>query len=156
MTTIKVTIEGDVETAKALAELPAELEQAAQAMGAEIIMEIRGTTGVQEYPPATAANRPPTPYYIRGMGIQLKSRNLGNSEQYGKQWTEPVSEGFKTVSKNTASYGPFLVDDLRQAAHMAAIGWRKLGEAAREKRTRFIEIAEGWIDFAIEKLGLGK
>ncbi|KKN11054.1 hypothetical protein LCGC14_1030330 [marine sediment metagenome] len=155
MTLIKLDISGDTETAAALAELPVELEQAAEGAGMEVSAEILGTVGVQAYPPATAANAPPTPYYIRGLGTQYASRNLGNSEQYGKRWTTEA-DGYTTVSKNTASYGPFLVDDLRQAGHMALIGWRKLGDVATEKKDKLIAILEGWIDLAIEKLGLGK
>lgn len=158
MTLIKVEIEGNEKVADALAELPDELEQAAQGASAETIMVIRGTTGIQAYPPATSANQPPTPYYIRGVGMQYASGNTGSSEQYGKKWTEPVSDGYITTSKNTASYASYLVEDADlpqgQAGHMALIGWRQLGDVVTEKKDRIIEIFNAWIDLAIEKLGL--
>jgi hypothetical protein len=153
MTNIKITISGDEEVAKALQEFPQELETAAELAGQEAAAEILGTEGIQKYPPATAANAPPTPYYKRGVGMQYKTRNDNRSEQYGKRWSTE-SEGYKTVSSNIASYAKFLVSDLRQAAHMARIGWRMLGDVAREKRDILIGIYEGWVERALEKLGL--
>lgn len=153
MTNIKITIEGDEEVAKALQELPKELETAAELAGQEAAAEVLGTTGIQVYPPATAANAPPTPYYKRGVGMQYRTRNDNRSEQYGKRWTT-VSEGYKTVSSNIASYAKYLVSDEDQAFAMFKIGWRRLGKVVEEKRDILIGIYEGWVERALEKLGL--
>ena len=154
MTLIKIEVSvKNKEVAKALREMPNELEIAAEAAGEEAAAEVLGTEGIQRYPPATAANAPPTPYYIRGVGTQYANSNTNTSEQYGKRWFT-VSEGYRTVSANTASYAKYLVDDERQAGHMAAIGWRKLGDVVAEKLEKIVAIYDGWIARAIEKLGL--
>lgn len=153
MTIIKIEIKGDKELIKALSELPKELEEAAEGAGGEATAEILGTTGIQRYPPATSANAPPTPYYIRGVGMQYKSRNTGSSEQYGKRWFIE-SKGYKTVSTNIASYAKYLVSDEDQAFAMFKIGWRRLGKVAEEKKDKIKAIYEAWIARAIEKLGL--
>lgn len=155
MTLVKIEASAkNKEVAKALREMPDELEMAAEAAGAEAAKEILGTEGVQKYPPATAANAPPYPYYQRGLGTWTSpGHNIGGSELYKQQWTT-VSEGYRTVSANTASYAPFLVDDERQAGHMAAIGWRKLGDVVSEKLEKIVAIYDGWIERAIERLGL--
>lgn len=100
------------------------------------------TVGLRLYPPETAANRPPTPYYIRGTGTQYKSRNDYKSEQLGSRWV--LKETYMaTEIKNTASYAPYVHGD-RQSARMAKIGWVKVSSAfpkARPKALRKIDEA---------------
>lgn len=85
------------------------------------------TVGLRLYPPETAANRPPTPYYIRGVGTQYKSRNDYRSQQLGSRWVLKKSYMATEVS-NTATYSPYVHGD-RQAARMAKIGWVKTSTA---------------------------
>ena len=118
MTEIHITIEGDEEFAEAMSKLPDELVTAMEAAGKEAHAEILGTVGIQQYPPATAANFPPAPYYQRGKGtIYPSGRSDNRSEQYGKRWNT-VAEGYKAVSTNTASYAKYLVSDEEQAFAM--------------------------------------
>ena len=43
--------------------------------GHKIANRVIMTEGLKTYPPETSANRPPTPYYIRGIGTQHKGYN---------------------------------------------------------------------------------
>lgn len=47
---------------------------------------------MREYPPETDANRPPPPYYIRGVGRVLRGgKILFTSGQLGSNWVENIS-----------------------------------------------------------------
>ena len=89
-----------------------------------------------DYPPATAANKPPTPFYIRGTGTQLKSRNLKNSEDLESAWGREYTFKKKKISlliTNRASYATFVVGK-RQAWYMALKGWPNVYVYVRRKR----------------------
>ncbi len=122
------------------------------AAGEEAADEILDTTGLRRYPDATAANAPPTPYYIRGRGTQTAHGNLGNSERYGTQFYVR-RESFTTIVGNRASYAEHLAGE-QQARAMGRIGWRKLIDVAREKLPQIERIYQGWIDRLIARLGL--
>ena len=110
------------------------------------------TQGVRIYPSETGANQPPPPYYIRGLGTQLVSRNLGNSERFGSRWKVSAS-GYTAVGENATSYGKHLVDSDEQATHMAVIGWKKITSAYQEKENKVRRIYEKWIKRALESVG---
>ncbi len=138
---------------ESLSKLPVALKrETVEGGNKEVMAEILGTTGVQKYPPATDANQPPTPYYIRGRGTQLKSRNLGNSERYGTRWSTKTS-GYTTIAENTASYGQHLVGE-NQASAMGKIGWRRIVDVMREKKALIEDIYNKWVERAIKKVGL--
>jgi len=87
LTFIKIGLSGDEEFADGLNQLPGELEKAAEGAGAEAGETVLQTVGVQTYPPATAANAPPTPYYKRGVGMQYKARIAeGHAEKIATFW----------------------------------------------------------------------
>ena len=116
--------------------------------GEEIGTEILDTPGIRIYPPATRANQPPPPYYVRGQGMQYASGNKGNSERYGTRYTVK-SEGYTTVIENGASYAGYLAGlSLSEppARHMQAIGWRSLFEVAKEKTENIRKIYQGWVN----------
>jgi hypothetical protein len=120
--------------------------------GIQASEEILNTTGLQNYPAETAANQPPTPYYVRGAGMQYQYGNNGKSEVYGTQfYTEQRS--YTTVIGNRASYARYLGGS-EQAQAMKRIGWRKLIDVAREKLPQIKDIYQQWIDRAIRRLGL--
>lgn len=119
----------------------------------EVSQVILDTEGLRKYPPETEANRPPTPYYIRGVGTQYKSSNSGSSEKYGTQfYTEAYADGMKIG--NRASYARYLTDDEEQTAVMAEKGWRKLIEVATEKLPEIVRTMQGWVDKLIKDVGL--
>jgi hypothetical protein len=114
--------------------------------------ELLRTKGLQNYPPATAANMPPTPYYIRGRGMQYKSGNVGGSERLGTQWVVRAAP-FRTEVSNRASYARWVHGE-DQAGHMAKIGWKKLLDVAKNKLSAIRKVYQAWVDKTIRDLGL--
>lgn len=126
------------------------MSQAAHESANRIILPTRG---LQNYPPSTSANQPPTPYYIRGTGMQTSAnRNLNNSENLGKQWTTK-REGWTARIGNRASYAKWVHGD-EQAAAMAKIGWRKLFDVAKEKIGGITKVYQAWVDKTLRECGL--
>ena len=110
--------------------------------------------GLREYPPRTAANQPPTPYYERGRGVKYASYLKPTSENLGKQWYRKV-EGSSIRIGNRASYAKWVHGD-EQAAHMgkgARIpkGWKKLTDVAKDKFTTVKRIYQSWVNKAIKE-----
>jgi hypothetical protein len=150
---INITIVGIEKVTANLKKFSQQINPYMSAAGQEAMSEVLDTEGLRKYPPATEANQPPEPYYIRGRGTQYKRGNKGNSERYGTQfYTKTSAYGIK--AGNRASYAPYLMDDEKQAEHMARIGWRKLIDVAQEKKKRIVEIMQGWVDKLIKELGL--
>jgi hypothetical protein len=135
-----------------LVQFPTEIQKSMEAAGNEVGKEILGTVGLRKYPPETAANKPPLPYYVRGQGTQTRRGNKGNSERYGTQFYVESVIG-KTTIGNRASYARFL-GGAEQAKAMGRIGWRKLFDVAKEKLPQIKEIYQKWINYTIKKLGL--
>lgn len=114
--------------------------------------EIVKSKGIGIYPPETDANRPPTPYYIRGRGTQYKSHNANNSQKYGTQYhVDRVNEGAKIY--NNVSYAQYVGGD-KQPDYMARIGWRKLVDVAEEQRDKIKKTVLEWIRKAKADAGL--
>ena len=150
--TARIVLEGLKETVAKLGAFPAELKRALTAGGEEASNEILDTEGLRNYPPSTAANRPPTPYYIRGKGTQYGNSNSGSSERYGTQW-HVTTRGYTTTIGNRASYGQFVGGD-KQPQHMADKGWRKLFDVADQKRAVIQRIYSDWLERAKRRVGL--
>ena len=149
----EIKIEGADKIIAALNKFPVEIKRNFELAGQEAATEIIMTEGLKVYPPKTAANAPPTPYYIRGTGMQYKSRNNGKSEDYKNQfYAKSVTGG--TLIGNRASYAKYLADENKQAQAMARIGWRKLIDVAREKLGKITTIFNKWAQYTIDKLGL--
>lgn len=127
--------------------------------GHEAATEILDTVGLRAYPPATEANRPPTPYYVRTIGMQRAGRrkpeyNDKSSQNLGKKfYVRSTQNGTVVNIGNPVTYAPYVVGD-EQSAPMAAKGWRKLVDVANEKITQITEIYQGWIDRIIRINGL--
>ena len=81
-----------------------------------------------DYPPETAANRPPVPFYIRGRGLQTARGNLGNTENLANSWegAKPQirDKGFTVIIGTNVSYAPYVQSDDFQARWMKDIGWQ--------------------------------
>lgn len=150
MSNMKVTIDDGLKNKLLL--LGKKAIEAMKPAGEEAAVEILDTEGLRQYPPATEANVPPTPYYIRGIGMQYDGGNTNTSEQYGKRW-KVTSTPAKTTITNTASYSGYLGGE-QQAGHMAAKGWRKVIDVAKEKTGKIRIIYEKWINRSIRETGL--
>src|SRR3990167_9007556 len=150
---IKIQIIGLDRVMAALNRFPREiakyLGQAGEEAAKRVILKTRG---LQLYPPTTAANRPPTPYYIRGRGMQYKSKNTGTSERYGSQFYVE-NKSYMTEIGNRASYAVYVGGE-KQPEHMAGKGWRKLLEVAWEKMPQITKVYQARIDKLIKDLKL--
>lgn len=125
------------------------IDQAGQEAADRVILD---TEGLKRYPPLTPANYPPTPYYIRGRGTELKRGNKYNSERLGSQFYVR-SQRTSTYIGNRASYADYVVGE-KQAMFMGIYGWRKLAEVAEEKLKEIEHIYQSWIDLTLKQLGL--
>jgi hypothetical protein len=150
---IEITIDGADKIVKALNDFPDQIKRNFQQAGKESAEELLNTTGLMKYPPESDANKPPTPYYIRGRGTQLARGNNLKSERYGTKFYVK-QEGYGVTIGNTASYAKYLADERLQAAHMEKLGWRKLIDVAREKIDKVKAIYNKWAQYTIDKLGL--
>ena len=157
---VSIQVTGIEEIRAAMAQFPAEVKHGMEQAGKEASAEVLGTVGLQAYPPATAANQPPAPFYLRGLGMVTKygsGTNELSSETLGKQWNVAVN-GYKTTIGNSASYAKWVHGD-EQAKGMsknATIpkGWRKLTEVAKEKTKVITKIYNAWVDKTLKEIGL--
>jgi hypothetical protein len=111
------------------------------------------TLGLRHYPPATAANRPPTPYYIRGRGMQTKHGNTGSSERLGTRWTVYL-EMYQVKISNRTTYAKWVHGDETQAKAMGRIGWKKLFETAKSQVTKYNAVYKDFIEAMLKAHGL--
>lgn len=155
---ISLEIKGLDKLVKAFDKWPREIQLGILQAGREASNEILNTEGLRGYPPSTAANRPPAPYYIRGRGTQYASgRNRGESENLGKQWVRTRSGSYGIRISNRASYAWAVHGHKagkKQARAMGRIGWRKLFDVAKEKIPEITRIYQRWVNRTIKRLGL--
>lgn len=151
---IKVEVKGLKELQAAIAKFPKQagiyLAKAGEESAKRVILP---TEGLQKYPPAGAANSPPTPYYIRGRGMQYKSKLIASSERLGTQWTVKRGSSFTTEIGNRASYAKWVHGD-DQAHFMAPKGWRKLKEVATENMDKITKVYNAWVGKLLKDLHL--
>ena len=143
---IKITVTGLKELQAAIAKFPKQVEiymvRAGQESAKRVILP---TQGMQKYPPVGEANRPPTPYYQRGLGTIYKNSVKASSENLGKQWYVMHRSTFTTEIGNRASYAQYVHGDDTQARFMSPKGWRKLKEVAKEKMPQLVKVYDAWI-----------
>ena len=121
--------------------------------GEEALNMVLDTEGLRTYPPLTSANLPPTPYYIRGRGTQMKYGNLGNSENYKQKW-QLESSTYEAKAKNVGvSYNEYLGGE-DQVWWASTYGWKKLYSTAVSMISDIVKIYEAWIEKTIKELGL--
>jgi len=153
MPAIKVTVTGLKELQAAIAKFPRMAGIYMGKAGMEAAKRvILPTEGLQKYPPATEANRPPTPYYQRGMGMVYKNSVKKTSENLGKQWYTK-SENFKTEIGNRASYAHWVHGE-DQASFMAPKGWRKLLDVVTEKMPQITKVYNAWVKKLLKDIKL--
>ncbi len=154
--TTRIRIEGDTEFRAKLRKAKGQLKEDIQGAAVESLDEVLDVQGIRAYPPETAGNRPPTPYWVRGQGMQTASGNLGNSEKYAmKGWSKKnyQVQAYGASATNTTSYGGYLGGD-QQAAAMGRIGWRKISDVAKEKQKAIGVIFGKWIKRGLRRVGL--
>ncbi len=150
---IGITIEGVDRVMRALERFPQRTQQYMSSAGEEAGKMIIREKGLQTYPPETAANYPPTPYYIRGRGKQYATHNDGKSRNLGKQFYVKADRMNTVIGNSTIEYAQYVIGD-EQKANMARIGWRKLADVAVEKRDEITEIYRKWVAKLLRDLGL--
>lgn len=150
---IRVEVHGLKELERALSRFPREskkyLAQAGNEAATRVVLQ---TQGLKKYPPATDANSPPVPYYIRGRGMQYKSGNTGKSERLGTQFYVE-SKDYKTAIGNRASYAKYVVGD-DQAHFMKPKGWRTLRDVVNEKMPDIVKVYDAWVEKLLRGIGL--
>lgn len=150
---IRIQVEGLEELQKALKKFPTQTKKHTQAAANEAIKRvILPTQGLQKYPPMTAANAPPEPYYIRGRGTQTLKGNKGNSQRLGTQWYTKA-QGTGVELGNRATYAPFVHGE-EQARAMERIGWRKLIDVINDKMPAIVKVYQAWVDKLLKGCGL--
>ena len=87
-----------------------------------------------KYPPENEGNRPPAPYWQRGVGMIWGNGTVNPpSQQLGDNWSvrgvRTPFGGVATVS-NPVTYAPFVHDNTKQAGFHAARGWRTMSQIA--------------------------
>ena len=148
-----IEIEGLDKIVAKLNKFPRQIARNFGAAGEESAKDvILPTQGLQNYPPTTAANAPPVPYYIRGRGTQYTNRNLMNSQRLGTRWTV-VRKGFNTVIGNPVSYSRYVHGE-EQAKAMGGIGWKKLFDVAKDKLKAIQKVYQAWVNKTIKDLKL--
>lgn len=118
----------------------------------QILNEILDQEGLREYPPESDANQPPTPFYIRGVGIETGTGNLGNSERYGTGWEIEALGNYGAEASNATSYGKYMGDPEEQAEHMERLGWITTKTGVRNKLKKIGEILSAWMNRQFKKV----
>lgn len=105
----------------------------------ELLLQLRATNEeiakravdiLTTYPPETAGNFPPAPYWERGVGlINSDGKTVQVSEKYGEardRWRYQTTFGqteIKTLASTDIPYAPYVGDADLQAWFHAANGW---------------------------------
>ncbi len=97
-------------------------------------------------------------YSKPGYYAERTTKNLNNSERLGTKFYtlgEVRTLGSAAVRiGNTASYAKHVIGDDDQAQFMAAKGWRKLGEVAREKVGEIRDVFEAVVIATLQRIRL--
>ena len=150
---LEVEIKGIDELNRAMRKFPRTVIKNLGAAGKESADDvILPTSGLRNYPQHTAANLPPTPYYIRGRGTQTASGNRGESERLGTKWNV-TRRGYETRISNPASYARYVHGE-EQAGAMAEIGWLKLWDTAKKKLKEITRVYNKWVAKTLRDVGL--
>jgi hypothetical protein len=150
---LEIELKGLDELERAMKKFPRTVAKNLGAAGKESAEDIiLPTEGLRNYPPETAANKPPTPYYIRGVGTQTQSSNYLNSERLGTRWNV-TRRGHETRVSNPASYARYLHGE-EQAGAMADIGWVKLWDTAKKKVKQITKVYQAWVAKTLKDVGL--
>lgn len=122
---VKFQVEGLKELKELLDGMGPSMRKAIYEALPKILLAPRGG-GKPMYPREHSGNRPPTPYYIRGIGTQTKTHNLGNSQQMSARFdVKSGPRSFKLT--NTATYATWVIGD-NITANSRRRGWKSVTE----------------------------
>jgi len=152
MATISIKVENLDKLKRALAKSPVAIDDAIEAAGDQIGNVVLETRGIRLYPPTGPGNRPPTPYWVRGVGLQTARGNRNNSQMMNKKFTVKTANNIIRV-KNNATYAEFVIGE-KQNRYMGIIGWRRMIDVAKEKTPEITRILNAWLQRAFDKLEL--
>lgn len=159
MPDFRIVVRGLDKLTTALGQFPDAIKTNLAAAGKEAAETVvLDTEGLRRYPPATDANAPPYPYYIRGRGTQTsEGHNNLKSERLGTRFyvrSEVGGAGLvRTTIGNNASYAKWVVGE-QQAGHMKPLGWRQIGDVVRLKAEQIKQVFENWVTYTLKQLGL--
>lgn len=148
MTNLNIQVKGLTEIEAKLKAVGKKLSSYMSAAAMEASKDLLAHEGLQKYPPETDANKPPTPYYVRGYGMQYKSKMVYKSEKLGASFTtKKISYGARIG--NNASYAPYVIGN-QQARHMKRIGWLNIFEFAKSQTGNIKKTFDSWVKKAIK------
>lgn len=169
--TLTVKVKGLKELETAMQRAPVAIQNALRDSATLVGDHILNTRGLRQYPPEGPGNRPPVPYWKRGVGREVSAgrkkqgaggrvratRNLHNSEKLGSRFYSlgEIASPTSLVVRigNVASYAPYVVGE-RQSRVMAKIGWKKLSDVARAKLNSVGRIFEAVLKDTFKRIGL--
>lgn len=169
--TINIKATGLLSLEEAFKKLPEEMQLALSDSATLIGDHILNEEGIRRYPPAGPGNRPPYPFYKRGVGTQTsKNHNTNTSQKLGASMTSKGETGNKSWYVNSqvkslgsmivtigtkVTYAPYVVGK-QQSRVMEQIGWKKLSDVAKAKASSIAKILEAVLNDALQRAGLRK
>jgi len=153
--TINIDIKGDKELAAKLRQVESAIRRTAMAGGMQDATKYVATNAAV-YPPASKANAPPPPYYIRGKGTQYEKYNRGESEQLGDHWERGVSErgdGVQGVVENKTSYAPWVHSVVRQRWFHKINNWRNIERIKNDVEQGVVQIFRSGVEKVLKIAG---
>lgn len=106
-----------------------------------------GDGGKKFYPPQTEHNRPPVPFYERGVGEHWAGHIERNSAQMNLRFYNRTM-GKDTKIGNTAPYAPDVIG-MAQLPLFKSIGWLRLIDRARRSQ---VAIRDAWVKIILGKI----
>lgn len=117
---------------------PATAEKILKAVTAQVQADL------DEYPPATEANRPPGRngrWYVRGFGTRtLTGRSYPTSERFSSRWRQSQHGSYRRDLDNNASYGGYIMGQV-QVAWAKARGWKNIKDELKRNGPDYLELA---------------
>ena len=154
--TISIDIRGDKELSAKLRQVESAIRRTAMTGGMQDATKYVATNAAV-YPPTSAANAPPPPYYIRGTGTQYVGYNRRESEQLNLHWDRRVNEshGQATgVVENLVSYAPWVHSVVRQSEIHKTRNWRNIERIKQDVEQGVVKIFKDGVEKALRVFGL--
>jgi hypothetical protein len=99
---------------------------------------------LDEYPPATEANKPPGKngrWYVRGFGTRtLTGKAYPTSERFSSRWEQTQHGSYRRDLTNNASYGGYLMGN-PQVSWAKARGWKNIKDELKKRGPDYLEAA---------------
>lgn len=155
MATLKIELRGVKELQAKLNKMNGKLAEAAKLSSVEIsamLLKERGG-GKSFYPAETSHNKPPVPYYIRGVGEQWGANYNDNSSEKMNTKFYTTSTAKRITIGNRAIYAQKTIGE-NQDPFFRGIGWARLLDVAKSQLSQYAKIYERKLKEIIKRLGL--